>query len=174
MRHQQLSEQHLDRRAFLKTASALMGTRILSSSAAAQVLRASESSAPFFNIWTQREWIRANSTYMPTLAGLSELQAYFPNSPTVASLVKCRRGRAHRHRHLQEGSKHSLFSLRARDRCVFRSNDKGETWTRMSDTNPRPMYFSQIRVDPNNDQRIWMAGVTLYYSEDGGKFSCPI
>ncbi len=56
---------------------------------------------------------------------------------------------------------------------VFRSNDKGETWTRMSDTNPRPMYFSQIRVDPNNDQRICMAGVTLYFSEDGGKTFVP-
>ena len=46
---------------------------------------------------------------------------------------------------------------------VYRSNDKGETWTRMSDmtSNPRPMYFSQIRVDPNNDQRIWVAGVTM-------------
>ncbi len=54
---------------------------------------------------------------------------------------------------------------------VYRSNDKGETWTRMSDiaSNPRPMYFSQIRIDPNNDQRIWIAGVTMQYSEDGGK-----
>ena len=56
---------------------------------------------------------------------------------------------------------------------VFRSEDKGETWKHMSDTNPRPMYFSQIRVDPNNDQRIWMAGVTLYFSEDGGKTFIP-
>jgi photosystem II stability/assembly factor-like uncharacterized protein len=52
---------------------------------------------------------------------------------------------------------------------VFRSQDKGETWTRMSDTDPRPMYFSQIRVDPNNDQRIWMGGLNLFFSEDGGK-----
>ncbi|MEO6051766.1 MAG: hypothetical protein ABIP78_10605 [Pyrinomonadaceae bacterium] len=54
---------------------------------------------------------------------------------------------------------------------VYRSNDKGETWTRMSDiaSNPRPMYFSQIRIDPNNDQRIWVAGVTMQYSDDGGK-----
>jgi photosystem II stability/assembly factor-like uncharacterized protein len=54
---------------------------------------------------------------------------------------------------------------------VYRSNDKGETWTRMSDmtNNPRPMYFSQIRIDPNNDQRIWIAGVTMQYSDDGGK-----
>jgi len=54
---------------------------------------------------------------------------------------------------------------------VYRSDDKGETWTRQSDMkgNPRPMYFSQIRVDPNNDQRLWVAGVTMQYSEDGGK-----
>lgn len=54
---------------------------------------------------------------------------------------------------------------------IFRSNDKGETWTRMSEIAavPRPMYFSQIRIDPNNDQRIWQAGVTMQYSEDGGR-----
>lgn len=54
---------------------------------------------------------------------------------------------------------------------VYRSNDKGETWTRMSDmtNNPRPMYFSQIRIDPNNDQRLWVAGVTMQYSDDGGR-----
>jgi len=51
---------------------------------------------------------------------------------------------------------------------VFRSEDKGLTWQRMSSTNPRPMYYSQIRIDPNNDQRIWVLGARLYYSEDGG------
>ena len=52
---------------------------------------------------------------------------------------------------------------------VYRSEDKGETWTHMSDTDPRPSYFSQIRVDPNNDLRIWLGGVNIYFSEDGGK-----
>ncbi|MBV9217161.1 MAG: hypothetical protein JO053_13410 [Acidobacteria bacterium] len=54
---------------------------------------------------------------------------------------------------------------------VFRSTDKGETWTRQSniDAVPRPMYFSQLRVDPNNDQRLWLAGVTMQHSDDGGK-----
>ncbi|MGC1934615.1 MAG: hypothetical protein WA681_06305 [Candidatus Acidiferrales bacterium] len=52
---------------------------------------------------------------------------------------------------------------------VFRSEDKGATWTKMSSDDPRPSYFSQIRVDPNNDLRIWMGGVEISYSEDGGK-----
>jgi photosystem II stability/assembly factor-like uncharacterized protein len=52
---------------------------------------------------------------------------------------------------------------------VFRSNDKGATWTRMGPTNPRPSYFSQIRVDPNNDLRVWVSGTSLMSSEDGGK-----
>ncbi|MGD8537953.1 MAG: hypothetical protein PVI66_04460 [Candidatus Aminicenantes bacterium] len=52
---------------------------------------------------------------------------------------------------------------------VYRSEDKGATWTKMSGTNPRPMYYSQIRIDPSNDQRIWVLGASMYVSEDGGK-----
>jgi photosystem II stability/assembly factor-like uncharacterized protein len=52
---------------------------------------------------------------------------------------------------------------------VFRSEDKGLTWKKMSSTNPRPMYYSQIRIDPSNDQRIWALGASMYVSEDGGK-----
>jgi len=52
---------------------------------------------------------------------------------------------------------------------TFRSEDKGETWKKMGDTNPRPSYYSQVRVDPNNDLRIWELGAQMFYSEDGGK-----
>ncbi|UCC41197.1 MAG: hypothetical protein JSV96_07170 [Candidatus Aminicenantes bacterium] len=52
---------------------------------------------------------------------------------------------------------------------VFRSEDKGLSWKKMSSTNPRPMYYSKIRIDPNNDQRIWVLGARMYVSEDGGK-----
>jgi photosystem II stability/assembly factor-like uncharacterized protein len=52
---------------------------------------------------------------------------------------------------------------------IYRSEDKGESWTRMSETNPRPSYYSQVRVDPNNDLRIWVLGAPVSYSEDGGK-----
>ncbi|MFN0120727.1 MAG: VPS10 domain-containing protein [Blastocatellia bacterium] len=57
----------------------------------------------------------------------------------------------------------------ARESGTYRSEDAGASWTKMSGANPRPMYFSQIRVDPNNDQRIYVLGVSLYASDDGGK-----
>jgi len=52
---------------------------------------------------------------------------------------------------------------------IFRSEDKGETFVRMSDTNPRPMYYSQVVIDPNNDQRVWVLGANMFTSEDGGR-----
>jgi len=52
---------------------------------------------------------------------------------------------------------------------IFRSDDKGVTWTKMSDFNPRPNYFGRIDIDPNNDLRIWAGGTDLFLSEDGGK-----
>lgn len=60
-------------------------------------------------------------------------------------------------------------TVESEDSGIYRSDDKGEHWTKMSNTNTRPMYFSQVRIDPNNDQRIWEAGMNMAYSEDGGK-----
>ena len=52
---------------------------------------------------------------------------------------------------------------------VFRSDDGGKTWTVMSNQNDRPMYFSQIRVDPINDQKIFVGGNPGRLSLDDGK-----
>jgi photosystem II stability/assembly factor-like uncharacterized protein len=52
---------------------------------------------------------------------------------------------------------------------VFRSTDRGETWEKVSSTNPRPMYYSQIRIDPNDSERIYVLGTQLAVSDDGGK-----
>ena len=54
---------------------------------------------------------------------------------------------------------------------VFQSADNGETWTRINSLNPRPMYFSQIRVDPSDDKTIYVIGdvpTPLFRSTDGG------
>jgi photosystem II stability/assembly factor-like uncharacterized protein len=52
---------------------------------------------------------------------------------------------------------------------IYRSEDKGASWTRMSDVDSRPMYFGIMAVDPNNDLRVWAPAAALYFSEDGGK-----
>ncbi len=52
---------------------------------------------------------------------------------------------------------------------VYRSDDAGASWSKRSSVNPRPMYFSQIRIDPGDDQRIYVLGVQLHVSDDGGK-----
>lgn len=52
---------------------------------------------------------------------------------------------------------------------AFRSDDRGETWRKLSDVNSRPMYYSQIRIDPNNDQRLWQLAANMFNSDDGGK-----
>ena len=56
---------------------------------------------------------------------------------------------------------------------VYRSEDAGATWTFMSDWNPRPMYASQVIIDPNDDQRIYMLNA-YSFSDNGGKtFTAP-
>ena len=44
-----------------------------------------------------------------------------------------------------------------------------ETWSRVNSLNPRPMYFSQIRVDPSDNKYLYVLGVSMYRSRDGGK-----
>jgi photosystem II stability/assembly factor-like uncharacterized protein len=52
---------------------------------------------------------------------------------------------------------------------VYKSTDGGETWSRINSVNPRPMYFSQIRVDPTDDKYVYVLGVNMFHSDDGGK-----
>jgi photosystem II stability/assembly factor-like uncharacterized protein len=52
---------------------------------------------------------------------------------------------------------------------VYKSTDGGETWKRINSVNPRPMYFSQVRVDPSDDKYVYVLGVGMYRSTDGGK-----
>ena len=52
---------------------------------------------------------------------------------------------------------------------VFRSDNGGRTWKLMSNCDARPMYFSQLRVDPQNDNNIYVAGLPVAKSLDGGK-----
>ena len=56
---------------------------------------------------------------------------------------------------------------------IYKSTDGGESWQRINSLNPRPMYFSQVRVDPSDDKFLYVCGVSLYRSSDGGKTFKP-
>jgi photosystem II stability/assembly factor-like uncharacterized protein len=52
---------------------------------------------------------------------------------------------------------------------IYKSTDGGESWSRINSLNPRPMYFSQIRVDPSDEKYLYALGVSLHRSKDGGQ-----
>ena len=55
---------------------------------------------------------------------------------------------------------------------LFRSDDSGENWrvvNRDPNINFRPFYYSDIRVDPSNPNKIFSLSGALNLSEDGGR-----
>ena len=52
---------------------------------------------------------------------------------------------------------------------LWRSDDKGATWRLVSNENGRPMYFSQVRVDPKDSNIVFVLERSLARSADGGR-----
>ncbi len=69
------------------------------------------------------------------------------------------------------GNSHTLYARieHKTESGIYRTDDAGATWRKVSSNNPRPMYFSQIRVDPVDANRIYILGTWLEISDDGGK-----
>jgi photosystem II stability/assembly factor-like uncharacterized protein len=52
---------------------------------------------------------------------------------------------------------------------IYRSEDGGETWRYLNRYNNRPFYYSQIRINPSNDQLVYVLTTSFQWSTDGGK-----
>jgi photosystem II stability/assembly factor-like uncharacterized protein len=52
---------------------------------------------------------------------------------------------------------------------VYRSEDGGETWKYLNRYNLRPFYYSQIRINPSDDQLVYVLATPFMWSRDGGK-----
>jgi photosystem II stability/assembly factor-like uncharacterized protein len=65
---------------------------------------------------------------------------------------------------------------------VYRSDDRGATWRKVSDSNEYMeraagtygWVFGQIRVDPNDENVVYMMGLALNVSRDAGKTFSPL
>lgn len=56
---------------------------------------------------------------------------------------------------------------------IYRSADGGATWTYLNRYNNRPFYYSQIRMNPSDDQLVWVLATAVQLSTDGGKTLTP-
>jgi photosystem II stability/assembly factor-like uncharacterized protein len=52
---------------------------------------------------------------------------------------------------------------------LYRSQDGGETWEHMNEVNTRPFYYSQVRVDTSDPDRVYFSSTPVQFSTDGGK-----
>ncbi len=55
---------------------------------------------------------------------------------------------------------------------LWRCDDAGDSWrvvNRDPNINFRPFYYADIRVDPNDPNRVFSLSGSLYMSEDGGR-----
>lgn len=59
--------------------------------------------------------------------------------------------------------------VEAEDGGIFKSTDRGESWTRVNELNQRPMYYSQLRIDPNDDETVYLVAGSLHRTTDGGE-----
>ena len=69
----------------------------------------------------------------------------------------------------RQGGRGTVPAINADATGLYRSDDSGATWRKVNNANPRPMYFSKVRIDPNDPEVVYMAGVGLHQTLDGGR-----
>lgn len=52
---------------------------------------------------------------------------------------------------------------------VYRSENGGESWTYVNTYNNRPFYYSKIRINPLDHQRVYVLTTRFMVSDDGGR-----
>ena len=62
--------------------------------------------------------------------------------------------------------------IESKKNALYRSDDGGYKWTMINDKGEignRPFYYSEIYVDPENENRVYSLYTYVNYSEDGGR-----
>ena len=66
---------------------------------------------------------------------------------------------------------YALVETTPEEEGLYRSNDEGETWHLVSNYRPlmdRPFYYTNVDVDPNDPDRVFVNCTGFFVSEDGG------
>jgi len=95
---------------------------------------------------------------LPTNTGRIGLDIFLGDTKKLVAVIEA-----------TDGGANSIRDDRMRGGGVFRSEDGGESWRRCSHRSPRAFYFSKIKFDSADDNRIYMLGWTTEVSEDGGE-----
>lgn len=57
---------------------------------------------------------------------------------------------------------------------TYRTTNGGESWEKVNDLDSRPMYYSEIFIDPTDENRVYTLATTSNTSADGGRTFTPI
>ncbi|MGI8923421.1 MAG: WD40/YVTN/BNR-like repeat-containing protein [Fimbriimonadales bacterium] len=95
---------------------------------------------------------------LPKATGRIGLDIYPKNPKIVYAVVES-----------DDGGSYDMWDDRSRSGGVFRSDDGGQNWVRVHRRVPRAFYFSEVRVDPSDDQKVYLLGWVIEMSDDGGK-----
>lgn len=103
-----------------------------------------------------RSWHKLTNG-LPAQSGRIGLDIYRKNPNIVYAIIES-----------DIGGPTNLDDDRSRAGGIFRSDDGGNTWTRLHGRVPRAFYFAKVRVDPDDDQRVYLIGYGVDVSDDGG------
>ena len=63
-----------------------------------------------------------------------------------------------------------IEAAETKDKGIYRSTDRGESWAQRSDYVSRsPQYYQELIADPKNVDRVYSMDVQTQITEDGGK-----
>jgi photosystem II stability/assembly factor-like uncharacterized protein len=123
---------------------------------------------------SKEEFLRQDPEEIETFIRENDLDTALDAKALVAMVREDRITVAQLVERLTDGNA-SLFNTDIRGLEVWRSDDAGASWRRTHDTPIREVtytygyYFGTIRVAPDNPERVFIVGVPMVRSDDGGK-----
>ena len=120
--------------------------------------------------WTQIK----GGGFPETMLGRINIAVSRSNPSIVYAMVEADSNRTKGHKVLapasdSAGAKVKASAAQRLQSGLYRSEDGGKTWRWMNDSDVRPFYYSQVRVDPKMPDRVYFSSTPVNFSDDGGK-----